>query len=649
VRSPNRQEPSHRDFTSSYTHCLGKGICPAETTDRRRRQLDLPGDCGDLVGMGAQPRPPAEPPPPVASAPKPRTIWLAAGLLTIAVALAYHNTFAVPFHFDDKAAVLENPSIRQLWPLSAVLAPPPEASGAAGRPLINLSLALNHAISGEAVWSYHALNLLVHLLAGLTLFGIVRRTLLTSPCRSLLAGDVGESPASRLLQQNSLAVSFAVAALWLVHPLQTESVTCVIQRSELIVGLFYLLTLSGFVRSTASPQPGRWLVLSVAVCALGMAAKELMVTAPVLVLLYDRAFVAGSFGRALRERRVYYAALAATWFVLAWLLLRGGGSRGVAAGFGLGVSPWDYLLTQCRALAIYLQLAVWPHPLVLDYGTAVVRDPLAVLPQGLLLLALLAGTVWACWRRPAAGFAGAAFFLILAPSSSIVPLVTQTIAEHRMYLPLAALLALLVPAAYARLGRGALVAALLAAPVLATVTVRRNHDYRSELALWTDTVAKAPANPRARVNLSEVLILGGDPAAALGHAAEAVRLRPDYADAQMNLGIALAQTGRPAEALPHAREAVRLQPDSLRAQSNLGVVLAKLGELPEAVTHLEKALQLSPAPAEAVILHGNLGYILRELGRLPEAEAQLEALLRLQPDHAAARRALDDVRAARRY
>jgi len=558
-------------------------------------------------------------------------ILFVVGLLVLVTVAAYHNSFAVPLLFDDKAAVLENPTIRQLWPLTEALSPPASASGAAGRPVINLSLALNYAISGEAVWSYHAFNLLAHLLAGLTLFGLLRRTLVAP------ALPVG-------VRSAALPLGFTITALWLLHPLQTESVTFIIQRSELIVGLFYLLTLYGFVRATTAARPLRWLLVSVTACALGMASKELMVSAPLLVLLYDRTFVAGSFRAALHSRRGYYAALAATWLVLAWLVFRGSGTRGEAAGFGLGVSSWDYLLTQGRAIGLYLRLTFWPHPLVLDYGTAVVRDPLAVWPQGVMLLALAAGTAWATVRRPAAGFAGVAFFAILAPSSSIVPLVAQTIAEHRMYLPLAAVLALLVPLAYARLGRPALAVFLLAAPVLAAVTVQRNRDYRSEVAAWSDTVAKVPDNPRARVNLAEALILAGDPAAAREHAAAAVRLRPAYPEAQMNLGIALAQTGRPAEALPHASEAVELQPDSLRAQSNFAVVLAMLGRLPEAVTHLERALALGPTPAEAVSLHTNLGQALALLGRRAEAEVQFETVLRLQPDHAGAQRALRRLR-----
>jgi len=555
-------------------------------------------------------------PPPAASR---RNLLLAGALLGLAAVAAYHGTFSVPFLFDDRTAILDNPTIRQLWPLTSALSPPNDGSGVTGRPLVNLSLALNHALSGEAVWSYHALNLLIHLGTGLALFGLVRRTLRQPAVPERLRAD-------------ALPVGFTVAALWLVHPLLTESVTSIIQRTESLMGLFYLLTLYGFIRGVQSARPSGWLGLSVAACLLGMTAKEVMVSAPLVVFLADRTFVAGTFRAAWRQRWRYYLGLAGTWLVLGWLVLHAGGSRGTAAGFGLGVTPWTYALTQCQAILLYLKLSVWPHPLVFDYGTDVVRHLGDVWWQAGLLLLLLGVTGWALVRRPLGGFLGACCFLILAPSSSVVPLVTQTMAEHRMYLPLAAVLTLGVTAAYARAGRAALGAALVLAAGFAVLTIRRNQDYRSELALWTDTVAKAPGNARAQLNLSEILINAGQPAAALDHAAEAVRLHPTSAEAQNNVGIALVQLGRPADASGYCREAFRLRPNYAKAHSNLGIALLKSGQLPEAITEFEAALRLDPGSPDTLTLRHNLGIALLASHRLPEAIAQFEAVLQANPD-----------------
>ncbi len=532
------------------------------------------------------------------------------------IGLSYFNSFSGPLVFDDKPAVSGNPTIRE-W--GTALVPPDTGSSVTGRPLVNLSFAINYAISGEAVWSYHLVNLLIHAGAGLALFGVVRRTLLleSMPERMRAAADL---------------LALAAAGLWLSHPLQTESVTSIVQRTESLVGLCYLLTLYGFVRALTPGSAARgWAAASVVACLLGMAAKEVMVTAPVVVLLYDRTFAAGSFREALRQRGRYYAALGATWLLLGWLLFSAGGSRGEAAGFGLGVTPWAYALTQCRAVLLYLQLAVWPHPLVFDYGTAVVRNPAEVWWQIPVLAGLVAGTIYALWRHPRVGFLGAWFFVILSPSSSVVPLVSQTMAEHRMYLSLAAVVVLVVAAGFQRLGRPALFGAFALIPVCAFLTAQRNQVYRSEEALWADTVAKVPDNARARTNLAEVYLNQRRADEALEQALEAVRLRPDHAEAQTNLGIAYALLGRLSEALTACGRAAELRPDYARGRSNFGIVLAQSGRWDEAIIQFEAALPHAVDAREALAIRGNLARALLRAGRLPEAITQLETVLSADP------------------
>jgi Flp pilus assembly protein TadD len=336
--------------------------------------------------------------------------------------------------------------------------------------------------------------------------------------------------------------------------------------------------------------------------------------------------------------------------MLGSLVIRAGGSRAGAAGFGLGVSGWSYALTQCRAVMLYLKLAVWPHPLVVDYGTDMVTHPVEVVPQALGLLLLLAGTAVALWRRPALGFLGAWFFAILAPSSSAIPLVTQTMAEHRMYLPLAAVIALAVCGGYdlfARLGResGVLPAAggwrylatLLALSAgLGILTAQRNETYRSALAIWSDTVAKRPDNARARDNLGNALHAAGRTREAIAQFEEALRLKPDSAETHNNLGNALStQPGRQDDAIVQFQAALRLKPDSFAAHYNLANLwLNTPGRLPDAIAEYAKALRLQPDSAAA---HNNLGSALARLpGRLNDAIAEYEEALRLQPDIAEA-------------
>ena len=625
--------------------------------------------------------------PPAAHAPVPpwsvRSRVLAGAAIVLAVLAVYHGSLRAPFVFDDEWAVTRNATIRDLRQLGTVLAADTgNGSGVRGRPLVNLSLAVNHALGGTDVWGYHAFNLAVHALCALLLFALLRRVM-------------------RGAALSAEALAFAATLLWAVHPLQSETVICPVQRTESLMALFYLLTLYLAARGAESSRPVRWQVAAVAACLAGMASKEVMVTAPLMVLLYDRTFLAGSFAEAWRRRRGLYAALAGTWLLLGLLVATSGG-RGGTVGFGLGVSPWDYALTQCRALVMYLRLAFWPHPLVVDYGMGLETSLAAVWPQALLVVALLAATAWALVRRPVVGFAGAWFFGILAPSSSVLPLASQTIAEHRMYLPLAAVLAVGVLGLHSLIRRPAVTLTftftftLTLAAAFAALTARRTADYRSELGLWRDTVAKVPASARAHYDLGVLLDRAGATADALAQFETALQLKPDYApafnnrgdvrfrrgevdaaaadfaaavradprlaearynlgrvrfeqdrvpeaiadyeaalrldpdyrDALVNLGIALVRAGRPAEALDRLRAAVRLAPADAEAQYNLGRVLDQEGDLAGAMTAYQAAVRLQPGLAAA---HNNLAYVLVRLDRPGEALAESEQAVRLAP------------------
>ena len=366
--------------------------------------------------------------------PSPSRPWWVAlaapGLIVLATIGAYYNSFGGVFVFDDATSIAENPTIQHLWPIWEVLSPPGKGVTVQGRPVINFSLAVNYALGGLSVWGYHALNLAVHILAGLALFGLVRRTL-------LLPGLKGR------FQSSATALALAVALIWTLHPLQTESVTYIIQRAESIMGLFYLLTFYCAVRGFTSARRRWWYAAAVAACALGMGSKEVMVSAPLMVLVYDRLFVADSFRSLFRRRWGFYVALAATWGILA-LLVISAGNRSNTAGFGLRMSCWDYAQTQFGYIIRYLRLCFWPRPLVFDYGNDIVGDPSGIIPYAVAVGVLVAGTAVGLYFRSWLGFLGAWFFAILAPSSSVIPIATEVAAEHRMYLPLAAVVALVV-------------------------------------------------------------------------------------------------------------------------------------------------------------------------------------------------------------
>ncbi len=562
----------------------------------------------------------------------PGRIRLAAALIVAAVCVAYHNSLGGPFVFDDVPSILENPAGRGWAAFSESLRPGAEGGlTTSGRPVVALSFALNHAITGDRVAGYHVLNAAIHAAAALCLFGLVRRTLLTPQLRGRFAAAAPPLAA-------------ATGLLWALHPLQTAAVTYMVQRAESLAALFVLLTFYALVRATAATGVAarRWRGASVVACALSMASKETAAAAPLLVLLYDRGFVSGTLREAWTTRRGYYVSLAATWLLLLWLVVVTGG-RGGTAGFAAEASAWSYALTQCRALVLYLRLMVWPYPLVFDYGLGLARDLGEVLPQALLVAGLIVGVAVALVRRPALGFLGAWFLLLLAPSSSFIPVVTQTMAEHRVYLPLAALVVAAVLLGHRALGGRAAAGLGLAAIALLIGTVARNRVYRSEAALWADAAAKHPANARAHNNLGQALFRAGDVAGAIASYDRALALQSSYPETHYNRGVALARQRRMPEAIVSYEAALRLDPRYPEVHNNLGNALAQSGRAADALGHFESALGVRPDFAEA---QNNLGNALLQLGRTTEAAGRFERALALKPNYAEASYNLGNARAS---
>jgi tetratricopeptide (TPR) repeat protein len=558
-----------------------------------------------------------------------RTAASVLGLLLAGLA-CYGQAFDAPFVFDDPR--------------------PGEPLASTNRPLVAASFALNRAWSGAETWSFHLVNLGLHVGAALFLFGLARRTLARA-----------DRPAD--------GFAFLLALLWLVHPLQTQAVQYVAQRAEVLAGFFTLATLYGFVRGA---EGAGWRGYGPALLALaaGMASKETAVVAPLLVLLYERTFLAGSLRAAWTRRRAFDAALAlVAGASFAVFVARGLFVPGASAGFGLREhGALEYLRTQPAVVLHYLRLVLWPSPLCLDYGWPVARGLAQWLPAALVVLGLVALTARALARNTWLGFAGAWFFVTLLPSSSIVP-IKDLAFEHRLYLALVAPLALALAALVRVGGRAALPVAALAALSLAAATWRRTQDYRSAEELWRTVTRAAPANARGHANLAFAALdaqhdeeaaaafaraLELDPGLALAHvgagnvllrrspgeraAAEsaveryrrALELAPS-APAFFGLGNARLALGEPAAAERAYRSALDLEPWSARAHFGLGNALDAQGRREEAAAAFRAALAREPDLADA---HTNLAIALDALGRADEALVHYERALALPPEGA---------------
>lgn len=500
-----------------------------------------------------------------------RRLVEAAAILAV-VTVVYARALPGPFVFDDRSAIVENASLRSLWPLGPVLAQPPDLT-TSGRPVVALSFALDHALGGFDPRVFHATSLALHALCALLLAAVVRRTLAGPRLGERFAAHAG-------------GLGFATALLFAVHPLASEVACYASARTESLVAAFYLGTLYAAIRARESARPWGWVTLAVAASALGMASKEMMASAPLVVALYDAVFLRPPEAGQKRVRVALWSGLASTWIVLLALVLAQ--PRAESAGFALWVTPLVYLANQCRVLPAYLALALWPNPLRLDWG---LPEPLVLgdVWAGLVFLVALVGlSLYALWRWPAVGFVGVACFAILAPSSSVVPIVSEVGAERRMYLPLGALLALgtcLGWLALAR-GRGArfgppLVG--LAALALAGASANRAGDYRDETRLYAAEVRAAPGNARARYNLSRALRRAG---------------REDEARTE-HQAAARAEIAFYSRILP-------FQPDRAQALGDLATLNYLVGELARADELCAQVLELSPNDATAKRLRARM-------------------------------------------
>jgi protein O-mannosyl-transferase len=592
-------------------------------------------------------------------------VRLCAAIIVVAGLAAYANAISIPFVLDDESSVVQNPDIRSLTD-SRVLFPTAN-SPTAGRPLVSLSFALNYAAGQLDPRGYHAVNLALHLLCALLVFGLVRRTLLLP---ALAEGRFGAA---------SLEVAFAAALLWVVHPLTSEVMNYVTQRTESMMALCLLATVYASLRAYLAPA-SRWHGAAIVACLLGALCKETMVVAPLLVVCFDRAYLYASWREAFRERISLYLGLAASWFLLASLIWSG--PRAAVGGFSAGVEPWTYLLNQSVVIVDYLRLAVWPVGLVAFYGWPQPVTFAQVAVPFVFVATLMAATAVAVLGAPRVGFLGLWFFVVLAPTSSIVPIATEVGAERRMYLPLVALVVLAVLALWrlagSKIGTAAAVALALA---LGATTAARNREYATPMSLAQTIVDRRPSGPahhmlgeqlainnrldeavvqlqravdlgntRARYQLGRVLMAKGDLAGGASQLEAVVRLEGvsqplrwleppllEVLSSRLLLGQVYAANRRWAEAEAQARAVLARVPAHVDARRILAASLAGQQRWPESIAEHRQYLQARPGDAQA---HINLGVSLVATGQLEAAAQEFRLAVRADPANAEARRLL---------
>jgi Flp pilus assembly protein TadD len=586
--------------------------------------------------------------------------WGTAAVLALVIMIVYGRSLDAPFIYDDFNSVETNETIRSWWPLvgDAENRGPlytPQFAPTSARPVANLSLALTYQISGLDPRGHRAFNILLHFLCGVLISAIVRRTL-----RLPYFDGRFESAADWL--------ALATALLWTLHPLQTEAVVYITQRTELMAAFFYLATFycslrywlaapadedksasakmshRDLLRRIAENDRAGWLVLAAIACVLGMGSKQVMASAPLIVLLFERTFIAGSLMKALRGSWPLYIGLALGWLLL--LFLNYDNPHRDSIGFHMGVPAHVWWLTQTKVFLMYLKLVIWPWPLLIHYDIPYLETLGDAWFYVIVVAVLGFGTLFLLWKNNPVGFLGTFVFAILSPTF-IIPVVTEVAAERRMYLPLVAIAALVVVGGYAflqdilrrqsqgesrhqpRSSLAAVIAlALGVALVLALVSGRRLLAYENELTLWQDVLRLQPHSYVAHQNAGVEYYNMGDLVAAARHCRESVRLKPDSSSGHYSLALVLSKLGQREEASEHFRLAAKYNPDSPELLNNYGVSQFVLGRNDESISTFKQVIRLKPLMWKA---HENLGKSLVQAGRLAEAIASFKQAIELNP------------------
>jgi tetratricopeptide (TPR) repeat protein len=538
---------------------------------------------------------------------------LAAGLA--AVLVAYAPALNGPFVFDDMylpftSSVFAHAGIRD-WIRSS-------------RPLLMFSFWVNYQLSGLAPFSYHMVNVLLHFLAGLMTFLIVRR----------LMGLAGTPAGPR-----ADALAAFAGGVFLLHPVQTESIAYVASRSEALSVMLFYAALAVFLYRRSEAISWKAAIAVLLLFGAAGSTKEHAAVLPALLLLTDYYWNPGFSFQGIRRNWKLYALIAAAGAVAArhvWAVL----SASDTAGFNVKQFTWyEYLFTQCRVIWMYIRLFFLPYGQNVDHDIPISHTLFqhgAVFGLAALIIAA-AAAIWYRRRYPLASYGFLAFLLLLAPTSSVLPIADPS-AEHRMYLPFPGLL--LVTVEFLRrwkVSRRTLAAALGGVLLVgAWLTYQRSRVWSSDMALWSDSVSKSPHKMRPRFQLAYAYYLRGQCKTALQHYELAGKAgKPEYG-ILVDWALADDCAGRWQDAIGKLREAAAQRP-SAHVYAVMGYIYGRNGRNADAFEALATAEKLDPNFGMTYIYRGAL---YRAINDFPAAITQFRRALSIDPEDPDAQRNL---------
>lgn len=583
----------------------------------------------------------------------------------VVLLLTYSNSFEGAFLQDDYDTLINNRTLDEyLGSWTNIL-----TSRLNSRGLTMWTFSLNKYLLGETATSYHVGNLLIHILTTYAVWMVLHRLI-----------ELAATRRNQSWQTWPAAVPLFATLIFAVHPIQTQAVTYLSQRSEALMGLFMMLTLLTLLEGVR--QPGTWqgtlfLFSSILLCGLGMRAKEAMIVAPVLLFWCDRAMLANSWGEMIRRRGWYHILI---WFTLllnpSWEQLQVPQQIGnVLASETTSATPesgnsitsssedennlltqqgtpfdrWQYLKIQPGVVLTYTCQLFVPNRLCFDRGHVHQPEAIELILTVLFWAIPITATLVAIFLWPEWSFLGGWFFVNFAPRSSIIPLVNGYF-EYRMYLPLLAIAVLMglllerIFTCFCRRESQKVLARAAVYPIfivlLMNATYSRNTIYSDPVLLWQDTVDKAPLNSRAWTNLCRSHIVAGGKdhiRKAVEAGRRATEINPNYAKAFSMYALALQRAGEEAQAIQMYERSLELKPGQMQTYLNLGI-LYHATDPAKALDYYQQAMTISPDDPVVRINLATLQLFLHAPD--PAAEKMLQDVTREYPDNIESRRNL---------
>jgi tetratricopeptide (TPR) repeat protein len=517
-----------------------------------------------------------------------RVIKLSAVMLLCCLGIIiYSNTFCSSFHFDDEPSIVKNLNIKNLAQLRLIW------DFAPTRFITCLSFAFNYHLHQLRVLGYHLFNLAIHLCTTILVWWFILLTFATPEMKN-----------DKITQHANL-IAFLSAAVFVSHPLQTEAITYIVQRATSLAALFYLFSLCLYIKSRvlriekndSNQNHNLYYAASLIIASVGMFTKEIIITLPLAIVVYELSFLKTQVGLNWRKILPFFIISLIIPLTLLFTKSENAGKMVEAIKYAPNIPRWSYLLTQFRVTITYLRLLFIPLNQNLDYDYRISKTlfELPVLASIALLAIIIIAAIRISSRYRLLSFGIFWFFLTLLPESSIIPL-QDVIFEHRLYLPMLGYSIFLVSIMYYlfrnRSIKVMVLILLLTIHWYAILAYNRNLDWKDEFTLWNDTVQKSPKKARPYGNRGIANFNLGNLDQAISEFNIVIYTNPNYYEAYVDRGNVYVIKGNFIQAFSDFDKALQINPKYTKAYYNRAVAYFWQKEYNKAWQDIHKAEEL---------------------------------------------------------